>query len=258
MINYAGRQAVIYFSVYLLAWMGCGCASRPAGRLPSAAPAPEPAAPASVPGAQTSWHESFDNPNLKGWREIQIKRRCAYRAMNLEGRLCLEALSHSSASILVHKILVDSAATPWLGWQWRVDRFVDGEALGRKEGSDASARVYVYFDTPGLPWQKRNIDYVWSANLPVGTVLESPYSALSKIVVAASGVEDKGRWRQEERNLYEDYYRCYHAAPPPVVAIGLMTDTDSAGGYGLAYYDDLMISRQPQLSREQAAAGMKK
>ncbi len=173
------RRIFLSCLAYLLAAANSGCAMRPSAVVQSR-PAVAGSAivtPSPVTGVQSTWHETFDHLDPKQWREIEVTRRTAYHAMALEGRPCLEALSHNSASILVHKISVDSAATPWLSWYWRVDRFVAGEALARKEGSDASARVYVYFDTPGLPWQKRSIDYVWSVNLPVNTVLDSPFSS---------------------------------------------------------------------------------
>ena len=143
---------------------------------------------------------------------------------------------------MLRKVGMNPAASPWLSWAWRVDRFVDGEDLYRKERSDASARIYVYFDTPGLPWQKRSIDYVWSAKLPVDTLLDSPFSSTSKMIVVTSGVDKIGQWQQVERNVSDDYQRCFHAQPPRIGAIGLMTDTDSAGGHALAYYDDMQLS----------------
>jgi hypothetical protein len=101
----------------------------------------------------------------------------------------------------------------------------------------------VYFETPGLPWQKRNIDYVWSASLPVGTILSSAFSSSSKIIVVESGATALGQWRTVERNLEDDYEQCFGEDPPDVIAIGVMTDTDNTAGEAVAYYDDLHISK---------------
>ena len=191
--------------------------------------------------SRIAWQEIFEHYNPKQWREVTVTRHTSFRVMLLDGRRCLEALSHNSASIFLSKVNVDPAVAPWMAWDWRVDRFVDEEDLYRKEKSDASARVYVYFDTPGLPWQKHSIDYVWSSNLPVDTLLDSPFSASSKIIVASSGVEKKGQWQQVRRNIPEDYQRCFSSKAPKIAAIGLMTDTDSAGGHALAYYDDVQL-----------------
>jgi len=128
---------------------------------------------------------------------------------------------------------------------------VEGEALDWKDGSDAAARVYVYFASRGLPWQKRNLDYVWSASLPVGTLLSSAYSSTSKILVVESGSASLGQWRTVERNLEDDFERAFGRQDlPDVIAIGLMSDTDNTGGDALAYFDELRVSRNPLVSRQ--------
>ena len=157
----------------------------------------------------------------------------------------MKADSRAGASMLVHATRFDPQAYPWLSWRWAVERFVDGEDLSQKHGSDASGRVYVYFDTIGMPWQKRNVDYVWSAVLPVGALVVSPFAHTSKMIVAESGRDHADQWRLEAHNLVEDYHRCFGPKTmPAVVAIGLMTDTDSAHGQGLAYFTDVRVSQQ--------------
>jgi len=188
------------------------------------------------------WTEPFDALQSQQWREVEVRGRTSYEAVVLDGRPCLKAHSRSAASVLLHSVRFNPKTYPRLSWSWRVERLVAGEALERKEGSDAAARVYVYFDTKGLPWQQRSIDYVWSASLPSGTLLSSAFSSISKIIVVESGAASVGRWRMVERNLEEDYRRCFEGDPADVVAIGIMTDTDNTAEEAIAYYDDLHIS----------------
>jgi hypothetical protein len=197
-----------------------------------------------APSVPTVWSESFDALDPARWREVEVRGHTEFQAVELEGRRCLRARSQSSASILLSEGRVDPDAVEWLSWEWRVDRLAEREALARKDGSDAAARVYVYFDTGLTPWQKRSLDYVWSAHLPVGTVLDSAYSANSKIIVAESGTASLGRWRTVVRNLEDDYERCFgDDDPPPVIAIGLMSDSDSTKDETLAYFDEIRVSR---------------
>ena len=202
-----------------------------------------------APSPSVLWSEPFDVLSLQRWREIEVKRRTEYSVVTLDGRSCLRAHSRNGASILLSEIHFDPKDYEWLSWSWRVDQLVDGEALDRKSGSDAAARVYVYFETAGLPWQTRNLDYVWSASLPVGTILESAYSVESKIIVVQSGTASLGRWRAVERNLKDDYKRCFHGSLPDVIAIGMMSDTDNTGTEALAYVDDLQITKAPRFTR---------
>ena len=189
------------------------------------------------------WSESFDEIHPEHWREVEVRRHTEYQAVDLDGRRCLRVASRNAASILLQPIRFDAHTYEWLSWDWRVDRFVDKEALNEKDGSDAAARVYVYFDTQALPWQKWNLDYVWSASLPAGTIINSAFSADSKIIVVNSGRDALGHWRHVERNLPDDFQRSFGRPMPPVIAIGVMGDSDNTEGESLAYFDELRLSR---------------
>ena len=224
-----------------------GCAEH-SMRVQLIPPLLSPAQPAQThtPQTDTLLREPFDRLDLSQWREVEVRGRTQYSLETSEAGGILTAHSVGGASILLRAVRFRQDAYPWISWRWRVDRFVDGENLRRKEGSDAAARVYVYFDTPGLAWQKRNIDYVWSQTLPVGTVLKSAFSGASRILVVDSGTERPGEWRTVSRNIKDDYRRCFGGSSAPAVAvIGLMTDADNTHSEALASFDDLTISRTP-------------
>ena len=197
--------------------------------------------------APAFFRETFDGPlEEQQWREVEVNGRGEYTVQrSSDGNRWLQALSQSTASILLCPVTFHPDAYEWLSWRWKVDRPVPAENLYTKQGSDAAARVYVYFETKSrLPWAKRNLDYVWSAHLPVGTVLSSPYAASSKIIVVNSGNEHLGQWRTVVRNLEDDYHRCFDGPLPRVVGIGLMTDSDNTNSESAAAFDDVIISHQ--------------
>ena len=195
--------------------------------------------------ASTLLSEPFDRIDPERWQEVSLKGHSRFTITVLDGQRALQASSHAAASMLVHRLRADPHVYPHVSWRWRAERLLSTENLARKDGSDAVARVYVYFDTPGLPWQRRNIDYVWSSSLPVGTTLPSAFASTSMIIVAESGPEHLGAWRTVTRNVRDDYRRCFGQEPPDVLAIGLMTDTDSTGAEATAYYDDVLMTREP-------------
>ena len=201
------------------------------------------------------WAEPFQSIDPERWREVEVKRHTRYEEVVLDGRSCLRATSQNSASVLLTPVRFNPETYKWFSWEWRVDQLVAKEALDRKSGSDAAARVYVYFQSPGLPWQKRSLDYVWSASLPVGAILNSAFSPTSKMIVVESGTASLGQWRKVERNLEDDYERCFDQHLPDVIAIGIMTDTDNTGGKALAYFDELRVSHEPLLYRQGEQAG---
>ena len=190
--------------------------------------------------------EPFDTLDYGRWRDVGVEGYTTYEAATLDGRACLKAHSQGTASILLTETRFDPDTYEWLAWDWRVDRLVEGEDLNAKAGSDAAARVYVYFDTIGLPWQKHSLDYVWSATLPVGTVLSSTYADNAKMFVVESGTEHLGTWQHVERNIRDDYMQAFGTTRiPRAVAVGLMTDTDNTKTESLAYFDSVIVSRKP-------------
>ena len=56
------------------------------------------------------------------------------------------------------------------------------------------------------------------------------------MIVVQSGTEGLGQWRDVRRNLREDYRRAFGAAPGPVVAVAVMTDTDNTGEVASGQY----------------------
>ena len=229
------RRLLAQVTVVGTALSGCSTQQVTVPLMPPLIPTPKPS---------VLWAESFDALDPHRWRNVEVHGFTHYAAVVLEGRACLKAHSQAVASILLTPVQFDPNVYEWLSWDWRVDKLVDGEALQRKDGSDAAARLYVYFETRALPWQKRNLDYVWSASLPVGTALESAYAPSSKILVVDSGPAFLGQWRHVERNIKEDYRRRFGKNPPRVIAIGMMTDTDNTATEALAYFDDVRVSRK--------------
>lgn len=226
-----------------------GCARRmPPVVAPAAPIQPSPAA------APVLFADSFDRLDPERWKEVEVKGKTRYAVEEMGGGGALKAESRGGhASILLTPLRVAPSADVWLSWRWRVEQPVAAEDLRTKKGADAPARIYVYYDIKGLPWQKRSVDYVWSSKLPAGTVLTSPFSKESQMIVANTDAET-GVWRTVRRNLREDYLRCFGEDPPDVVALGLMTDADNSGGDAAAYYDDLALTREPAVSPAPSAA----
>lgn len=220
--------------------VGCG---RKAGAVPLVSPIVSSLLP--VPTPLTLFVESFDHLDAQRWREVEVKGQTEYTIEEQEGGRYLKAHSRGGASILLSLFRFDPETYEWLSWRWKADTLIEGEDLSTKAGSDAVARVYVYFDTPGLPWQRRAMDYVWSSIHPAGMILTSPFTGHSKILVIENGAEHLGQWRSASRNIEDDYEQCFGEDPPDVVAIGLMTDADSTNTEAVAYYDDVMITREP-------------
>ena len=56
--------------------------------------------------------------------------------------------------------------------------------------------------------------YIWENRAPVGTVIANQHTSRVKMIVAESGKVQLGEWREEVRNVYEDYKRAFGEEPP--------------------------------------------
>ncbi len=130
---------------------------------------------------------------------------------------------------------------PILRWHWRAWVFPEGTDERKKGGNDNVLSVYVVFGGWPIP---QAIKYVWSDTLPAGSVLDSPHSSRTKIVVVRSGRALRGEWVGEERDVLTDYRRFFDdpKAAPTARGILILTDSDSTQTHAVGDYDDIGIS----------------
>ena len=182
----------------------------------------------------------FSANDLTGWEEKTFKGKTIYSLVDNDGRLALQAHSVNAASGLFRRVQVEPAKLPVIRWSWKINHTVEREDATKKYGDDFAARVYVVFPRFFF-WQMRAINYVWSARLPVGTVLPSPFTDNSVYCVVESGNGKAGTWVSETRNYLEDYRRLFHAEPSRVGAVAVMTDTDNTHSDVTAWYGDISL-----------------
>ena len=87
--------------------------------------------------------------------------------------------------------------------------------------------------------------YIWTDQVPVGTVIPSAHTSQVKMLAVASGTGGLGSWQVVKRNLAEDYKRAYGAEPGPLLGIGVMTDTDHTGAKAVGEYAGLRLGCTP-------------
>jgi hypothetical protein len=201
-----------------------------------------------------------------GWEPLvfkKIPRATQYDVIEEGATRVLRARSQNSASGLVRKLAVDVKRYPILHWRWKVDRVIAKGDLRTKEGDDYPARIYVTFayDPAAVDFTTRMkyrvgrllfgelpvsaLNYIWDTTAPLGTVADSSYTDLSKMIVVESGPERTGEWVEETRNIYEDFLSAFGREPSPVNGIAVMTDTDNTGETATAYYGDIFMTVAP-------------
>lgn len=184
---------------------------------------------------------AFSKGDLSGWEKKIFKGETEYAIVQNDDRKALRATSRNAASGLVRKLDIDSSRYPLLRWSWKIKHTLKREDATKKSGDDFVARVYVVFPRT-LFWKTRAINYVWSANLPKGSVIPNAYTANAVMVAVESGDGKAGTWVAEERNIFEDYKRLFGEKPPHLGAVALMSDTDNTGEDAVAYFGDIFLS----------------
>lgn len=207
------------------------------------------------------------------WTMSRFKKSTGYRLVNDGGRTVVKAEASASASGLVHDVRVDPREYPILTWRWKVDGLIAGADNSKSHTEDSPARIVIAFEgdvskldfddsifftrvrmLTGYAMPYATLMYIWENKAPKGTVIPSRHTSRVQMVVAESGSSGLGEWREESRNIYEDYKRAFGEEPPMIKSIGIMTDSDNTGEDVHAHYGDIAFLRavKPQ---EPAAHG---
>jgi hypothetical protein len=201
-----------------------------------------------------------------GWKPLlfrNISKHTAYSIIEDNGSAVLMAVAEASASGLIREIKINPAEYPVVRWKWKVGNVLKKGDVGRKEGDDYPARLYIAFEyDPGKSgfFEKSKyetvrliygqypphavINYIWESSTPVGAMVPNPYTNRTMMFVVESGGEKLNKWVEEERNVYEDYRRAFGGEPPMISGVAVMTDTDNTGETAKAYFGDIVFEKK--------------
>ena len=182
--------------------------------------------------------------SLSGWQNHSFKSHTRYQFAEENGQPLIKAVSINSASALVKKISINLDETPYIHWRWRVDGVLDSPNERTRQSDDYPARIYVVKKGGLAPWRTRSINYVWSSSQPVGTTWPSAYTEQSMMVAVRSGVSDVSRWKDERRNVKEDFRQFFGQDIHQIDLVALMTDTANTGTRATAWYGEIYFSSE--------------
>mgnify|MGYP001043979164 FL=1 len=214
--------------------------------------------------------QSTDSPlTADQWQEVRLGQDIPPNTFSFDAtdattndKPVLRIESNASMSMMARAIDVDLARTPWLCWQWRVNRVLDRADMTERFGDDYAARLYVSMSIPetdqslGLRLQlglarsiwgdqvpDAAINYVWDNRQPVGTTLPNAYTDRVTMVVAQTGGEYVGQWVNQSRNLADDIETLMTPSATPV-QIALAADTDNTGERVIAEFANIRFAAE--------------
>ena len=185
----------------------------------------------------------FSADDLTGWEVKEFKGITHYQLKEQGYTQVLKAESHAAASGLVKTQRIDLDTTPYLNWQWRIEKRLGNMDEQTKSGDDYAARIYIIVSGGWAFWRTRAINYVWSANQEKEAVWSNAFAGKNAMMIALRGRQDAiGVWYQEKRNIRADLKQQFGENIRYIDAVAIMTDTDNAGGDAVSYYGDIFFS----------------
>lgn len=200
-----------------------------------------------------------------GWEPLEfpnIDRHSNYQLVQDDGVQVVRAHTNDSASGLIARLRVEPGEQLLLRWQWKVSGVYDRGDAYSKDGDDYPARIYVAFEFQpqqagfferlkrgtvkalfGEELPGNALNYIWASRLAVGEFVANPYTNQTMMIAVNSGATDAGTWVTVERDIVADYRRAFGEAPPTIVGIGIMSDSDNTGEEATAWYGDIELVR---------------
>jgi hypothetical protein len=209
----------------------------------------------------TLFQEDFRD--LSAWKEVffpKIHRHTRYMA-RIDGKeTYLQIESNISASLLIYRKDFNPYEHPHVSWRWKIDHVLSREDLTSKAGDDAPVRIYIAFaydqESAGIMQRLQynaarllygeyppdsSLTYVWASHEYENTVIVSPYTSRSRIIILEHGDKRAGAWVEEVVDIPADYRRVFGKDPPARASIGIMSDTDNTKDSVKAYVTALRV-----------------
>ena len=191
--------------------------------------------------ANGTFRENFERGLSSNWKPVEFEGETKYVIEKEGTNSVLRGTAEGAATGLGVKFDGLSPKGATLSWRWKIDRIPKGGSDDKKNTFDHTARLFVAFKTRIGP--PRTINYVWANTVPVGKTFEHPSSGRARFIVLNSGSTGVGQWHSFKRDLHADWKSLFgDDAPPEIVGLGFMTDSDGTKTTVTGWYDDFELS----------------
>lgn len=145
-------------------------------------------------------------------------------------------------------------------FSWRVGELIESADLTDRHADDSPVRLILAFDGDHGRLSLRNrlmfdlahavsgeappyatLMYVWDNKVPTESIIHSERTDRIRNIVLESGTGNLGVWRYYERDIIADFRRTFGEDPGPLIAVGLMTDSDNTRLNASAWYGEVRL-----------------
>lgn len=216
----------------------------------------------------------------EGWELVKYMGTAENEvALSVEDkRTVLHMRSLNSSSGFLKRFNIDNNTIitlsdyPVLVWCWKVSRTIGMAMEHRKDRNDCAARIRVIFGVGQKPLERNpeiekvakylgltipsveppgyKIDYVWANRMLKGDIIDYPGEKTHKMLAVESGNDKACRWIWEERNLMEDFRKCFNEEPPGIAGIVVLSDTDQTNEGVESWYSSIVLTRDQSSEEE--------
>jgi hypothetical protein len=212
---------------------------------------------------QVLFHEDFSG--LDNWKPFffpNIKKHSVYSLEKDGEHNVLKAASRASASAIVYKDAFNVYDYPKVRWRWKVSNVYTKGGTGSKAGDDYPMRVYIMFEYDaakagtlekmkfGLAKRlygeyppQSSLNYVWANREQPESIVDSPYTDRSKMILLEKGARSADVWREEEIDIVADYLKAFGTKPPARARIAIMNDSDNTGESSVSFMEYIEVIR---------------
>jgi DUF3047 family protein len=178
-----------------------------------------------------------------GWDLKQFAGQSFIELVRDDGRLALRLRTERASFALYRDVVVDLKKAPMLSWSWKVIKLPSAGDVREPGRNDQAVQVYVIFPRwPSPRIQSDVIGYVWDSRAPVGTRVTNAKADNVRIIVVESGLSGHEGWRQQRRNVAQDYAALFGHPAPRVGKVAVMIDSDDTRADAEAMVTDLVFS----------------
>lgn len=170
-----------------------------------------------------------------------------YEIVSDQSGHALQATAVDSASFFYLKFEapLDLSITPFLIFDWRVDESpINGPPEDIRDGDDFAFRIYL---SAGGKLRSKTLNLVRAREKAVGALWPSPYRRYNnflhrvQIRAFANADAENGIWHRQAINVAA-WWREIFATDPIIDGIGLMADSDNAGGTVVARFREIKLT----------------
>jgi hypothetical protein len=205
-----------------------------------------------------------DDQSLWQHQTFPGKRKNRYSPVWREGRPAMAVQSDGAISAMRKVVHTPAGEVQAIRFSWKVAGLMAQADLLDAARSDSPVRIVLAFDgdrsrlsardamlselarsLTGEEMPYATLMYVWSNQLPAGTVVNSRRTERIRKMVIESGPGGLNRWLDYERDVRADFEKAFGEPPGRLMAVGIMTDSDNTGGSVRAWYGPVQLQRAP-------------